>query len=279
MKTFFEFGAELEFFIKVAISCIIFQRFFDFLLQNIETNFVANVFLFWFVSLASFYGIGFFIEKIIKKNNILKNKLTARVVKVKNQPYPALTIKSFLVSSIQSLIASFIILYLAQEVERSNNLLLNFGWFFMSIVVADFLFYVAHWALHKKYFIKLHRKHHEFRDSSSFVAGHKSLPEYCITIVTDLLPIFIFGYDIDQLLAWVVVGNAYNLEGHSSLSIFFIQSDFHDLHHTNFVGNYGIQGFWDRIFKTLNKPTKKYGLNFPINFLELKMTNFLELKK
>lgn len=201
--------------------------------------------------------------------------MTARVVEVKRQTYPALTIKGFLASSLQSLIASFIILYLTQEVERSDNLLLNFGWFFMSIIVADFLFYVAHRILHQKRFLKIHRKHHEFRDSSSFVAGHKSLPEYCITTVTDLLPIFIFGYDINQLLAWVVIGNAYNMEGHSALSIFFIQSDFHDLHHTHFVGNYGIQGFWDRIFKTLNKPTKKYGLNFPINFLEAKMTKYL----
>jgi len=33
---------------------------------------VTNVVLFWFVSLTSFYGIGFFIEKVIKKNNALK---------------------------------------------------------------------------------------------------------------------------------------------------------------------------------------------------------------
>ncbi len=115
---------------------------------------------------------------------------------------------------------------------------------------------------------KIHLKHHEFADSSSFVAGHKSLTEYIIVTITDLLPIFIFGYDITQLCAWTIIGNAYNLEGHSSLSIFFVPSDFHDLHHSCFKGNYGIQGFWDRLFNTLNPPTKKLGIIFPVAFLE-----------
>ena len=66
------------------------------------------------------------------------------------------------------------------------------------------------------------------------------------------------------------IGNIYNLEGHSSLSIFFIPSDFHDLHHTGFTGNYGIHGFWDRIFNTLNPLNKKQGIMFPVSFIEYK---------
>ncbi|WP_371417557.1 sterol desaturase family protein [Anabaena sp. UHCC 0187] len=115
---------------------------------------------------------------------------------------------------------------------------------------------------------QIHLKHHEFQDTSSFVAGRKSLMEYIIVTITDVLPIFIFGYDITQLCAWSFIGNIYNLEGHSSLSIFFIPSDFHDLHHTGFTGNYGIHGFWDRIFNTLNPLTKKQGIMFPISFIE-----------
>jgi sterol desaturase/sphingolipid hydroxylase (fatty acid hydroxylase superfamily) len=88
------------------------------------------------------------------------------------------------------------------------------------------------------------------------------------------LPILIFGYDITQLCAWSVIGNAYNLEGHSSLSIFFIPSNFHDLHHTDFNGNYGIHGFWDRVFNTLNPPTKKQGMMFPVSLIE---ANTIEL--
>ncbi|MCF2148004.1 sterol desaturase family protein [Desmonostoc muscorum LEGE 12446] len=166
------------------------------------------------------------------------------------------------------MIAALIILYLAPEVSRGNSLLLNFGWFLMRIITADFCFYVSHWLLHRKLLLKIHLKHHEFADSSSFVAGHKSLTEYIIVTITDLLPIFIFGYDITQLCAWTIVGNVYNLEGHSSLSIFFVPSDFHDFDHTCFKGNYGIQGFWDRVFKTLNPPTKKRGIMFPVSYFE-----------
>ncbi|XZN91472.1 MAG: sterol desaturase family protein [Microcoleus sp.] len=115
---------------------------------------------------------------------------------------------------------------------------------------------------------KIHLKHHNFLDSSSFVAGHKNLIEYIIVTATDILPVFIFEYDITQLCAWNIIGNAYNLEDHSSLSIFFISSDFHELHHTRFKGNYGIQGFWDRVFNTLNYPTKKQGIMFPVASLE-----------
>jgi sterol desaturase/sphingolipid hydroxylase (fatty acid hydroxylase superfamily) len=138
----------------------------------------------------------------------------------------------------------------------------------MRIVAADFCFYVAHWLWHKKLLLKIHLKHHEFRDSSSFVAGQKSLIEYIIVTITDVLPIFIFGYDITQICAGTVIGNAYNLEGHSSLSIFFIPSDFHDLHHSDFKGNYGIHGFWDRVFNTLNPPAKKPGIIFPVSLIE-----------
>lgn len=97
MNKFFEFGAELEFFVKVAVSCVIFQWFFAFLLQDIETHFMTNVVLFWFVSLVSFYGFGFFIENVVKKNDTLTKKLTVRVVQVKKQVYLALTVKGFLI--------------------------------------------------------------------------------------------------------------------------------------------------------------------------------------
>lgn len=235
-----------------------------------ELNFVDQVLAYWIVSSVSFYIIAFFVEKVLKNNYELKEKLNARVKKVKIQPFPSFTVKGVIFGELKSLLAVLIILYLAPETHRSNALLINFGWFFFRIMLADFCFYVAHWLLHRRLLQKIHLKHHEFRDSSSFVAGHKSLLEYIIVTITDLLPIFIFGYDITQLLAWTLIGNAYNIEGHSSLSLFFISSDFHDLHHTCYQGNYGIQGFWDRIFNTLNPPTKKPGIVSPVASLEKK---------
>ncbi|MEH2265917.1 sterol desaturase family protein [Nostoc sp.] len=220
MKKIFNFCFEVEFYLKIAISCTIVQQIFYWLLHNIELNFIAQVLLYWLVGSVSFYSIGLFIEKVIKKNDNLRDKLTARVKKVKKQPFPSFTAKGIITGEIKSLIAALIILYLAPEVNRGNSLLLNFGWFLMRIIAADFCFYVSHSLLHRKFLQKIHLKHHEFTDSPSFVAGHKSFTEYIIVTITDLLPIFIFGYDITQLCAWTIIANAYNLEGHSSLSIF-----------------------------------------------------------
>jgi sterol desaturase/sphingolipid hydroxylase (fatty acid hydroxylase superfamily) len=262
---------EIEFYLKIAISCTIVQQVFYLLLNNIEVNFITQVLLYWLVGSISFYSIGILIEKGIKNNEDLRDKLTARVNQVKNQPFPSFTVKGIITGEIKAFLSALIILYLAPEVHRGNSLLLNLGWFLMRIVAADFCFYVAHRLLHTKFLQKIHLKHHEFRDSSSFVAGHKSFVEYIIVTITDVLPILIFGYDITQLCAWSVIGNAYNLEGHSSLSIFFIPSDFHDLHHTSFKGNYGIHGFWDRVFNTLNTVTKKQGILFPVSLLEYRI--------
>jgi sterol desaturase/sphingolipid hydroxylase (fatty acid hydroxylase superfamily) len=269
MQKLFNFCFEIEFYLKIAISCTIVQQIFYSLLHDMELNFITQVILYWLVGSISFYGIGIFIEKIIKSNDVLREKLTARVKKVKNQPFPSFTLKGIIAGEIKAFISALIILYLAPEVHRGNGLLLNLGWFLMRIVAADFCFYVVHRLFHTiKFLQKIHLKHHEFRDTSSFVAGHKSFLEYIIVTITDILPIFICGYDITQLCAWSLIGNAFNLEGHSSLSIFFIPADFHDLHHTCFQGNYGIHGFWDRVFNSLNPPTKKPGIMFPVASLE-----------
>ncbi|MBE9107690.1 sterol desaturase family protein [Nostoc cf. edaphicum LEGE 07299] len=268
MQKILNFCSDIEFYLKIAVSCTIVQQVFYLLLNNIKIDFITQVLLYWLLGSISFYSIGILIEKGIKNNEVLRDKLTARVKKVKNQAFPSFTIRGIITGEIKAFLSALIILYLAPEVHRGNSLLLNLGWFLMRIVAADFCFYVAHRLLHTKFLQKIHLKHHEFRDSSSFVAGHKSLVEYIIVAIADVLPIFIFGYDITQLCAWSVIGNAYNLEGHSSLSIFFIPSDFHDLHHTCFNGNYGIQGFWDRIFNTLNPPTKKPGVMFPVSFIK-----------
>ncbi len=268
MQKIFDLCFEIEFYLKVAIFCTLFQQFFSWILHDIELNFISQVILYWLVGSVSFYGIGLFIEKVIKNNDKLKAQFNVRRKKVKQQLFPSWKLQGFILGEIKGFIAALIIIYLAPETHRDNSLLPNFSWFLMRIFVADFCFYVSHWLLHRKFLQKIHFKHHEFRDTSSFVAGHKSFLEYIIVTVTDLLPIFIFGYDIHQICAWILIGNAYNLEGHSSLSIFFIPSDFHDLHHTCYKGNYGIQGFWDRVFNTLNPPTKKLGIMFPIASLE-----------
>lgn len=263
----FDILTEAEFFLKVAITCTLVQQIFYQVLGPEPLSFVHQSILLWLTGSLSFYGFGFGIERLIKSDPALTEKLRARQAPVKKQAFPAFTAQGIATGEIKSFATACIILTLAPEVQRGNGLLANFLWFLLSIIVADFCFYVCHWLLHRKPFLKFHLKHHEFQDTSSFVAGHKSWPESIITTITDLLPIFIFGYDINQLLAWVLVGTAYNLEGHSSLSLFFIPSNFHDLHHTHFNGNYGIQGLWDKAFKTLNPPTYQKRITFPAAYL------------
>jgi sterol desaturase/sphingolipid hydroxylase (fatty acid hydroxylase superfamily) len=273
MQKIFNFCFEIEFYLKIAISCTIAQQLFYLLLNKLKLNFINQVLLYWLVGTISFYAIGIFIEKVIKRDDNLTEKLTSRVKKVKKQSFPNFTLQGIITGEIKAIISALIIIYLAPEVHRGNGLIVNMGWFFMRIVAADFCFYIAHRLFHTKPFLKIHLKHHEFQDTSSFVAGHKSLLEYIIVTITDVLPIFIFGYDITQLCAWTLIGNIYNLEGHSSLSIFFIGSDFHDLHHTGFNGNYGIHSFWDRVFNTLNPIHKKPGIMFPVSSIESKINS------
>jgi sterol desaturase/sphingolipid hydroxylase (fatty acid hydroxylase superfamily) len=268
MKGFLSILSEFEFYLKVAIACVLCQQVYYFFLANTHVSFLNQVLLYWLSGSLSFYGVGFLIEQVIKRNDVLKSRLTARVSPVKAQQFPSLTLQGFCGGEVKSILTACIVLYLAPEVQRGNDLILNFGWFLMRIMMADLCFYISHFLFHRKSLLRFHLKHHEFQDTSSFVAAHKSWVEFIVTTITDLLPIFILGYDIRQLCAWVIVGNAYNFEGHSSLSMLFISSDFHDLHHTSFTGNYGIQGFWDKIFKTLNPPHYRKRMIFPFNDLK-----------
>lgn len=267
MRKILSFLPSIEFYFKVTIICTLLQQIFAYFWADSHMNLIAQILLYWLIGSLSFYSLGFLIENGIKNNHALTQKLSARVVTVKKQSFPTFTLNGIILGEIKACIAALIILTLAPEVHRGNSLFLNFGWFLMRIICADLCFYISHRLLHRKSWLKIHLKHHEFQDSSSFVAGHKSLIEYIITTLTDILPILIVGYDLTQILSWIIVGNAYNLEGHSSLSIFFISSDFHDLHHTSFQGNYGIQDFWDRLFNTLKSPTKQLRPIFPTNYL------------
>ena len=106
------------------------------------------------------------------------------------QAFRIFTISRIVFGEIKSLATACIILYLAPEVQRGNDLLANLLWFLMSIVVADFCFYACHWLLHRKPLRKFQLKHRDYQDTSSFAAVHKGLLESVVTTTTDLLPIF-----------------------------------------------------------------------------------------
>lgn len=85
MRKTLGFLTEIEFFIKIAVICTLLQQLFYLFLKDIEIPFEFQVLMYYMVGSISFYGIGFLIEKCLKKNEIWRDKLNIRVVKVKEQ--------------------------------------------------------------------------------------------------------------------------------------------------------------------------------------------------
>lgn len=83
MHRIFNILTEFEFYLKIAIACMLFQQVFYVVLGNTQVDYMNQVILYWITGSLSFYGIGLFIERVIKGNDSLKNKLTARVSQVK----------------------------------------------------------------------------------------------------------------------------------------------------------------------------------------------------
>lgn len=263
------FCRQILFYFKVSLACLLMQRAIEFLLPSVnDLSFVASLLMLSLFGSLSFYLYGFLIEFVIKPkiaDNI--ESYSVRTVKVARQSYPLPTLRGVLVGEFKSLVVNSLILTICHQRRRENNndssssstlLWQQFAFYFLAIASADLLFYWSHRSLHHGSLYWIHKTHHEFRDTSSFVAGHKSLVEYCITTITDIGAICFVGANASQLIAWYVIGALYNLEGHSSLSLLFMNSNFHDLHHTEFKENYGVYDLWDSLFGTLHKNTSYF---------------------
>jgi len=124
-------------------------------------------------------------------------------------------------------------------------------WFVAAVLSADTGFYWVHRSLHTRRWYYIHRQHHEYRDTHPEVANHKSFIEFMCTLVTDMIFPCLCGGTMSQLIAWSLIGTLTNLEGHSGKGVCFIQSDFHDSHHTIGGGNYGVHGLWDQLCGTV----------------------------
>lgn len=269
----FDYLCDIEFWIKIALSCVLLQWAFAALLSDIELTTLDKIILYWLVNIVSFYAIAYSIENIIKKKSNTAGTRGTRdpLLKIKGQPYK-MPSGHLLRSLFQNFIISAAVILILREVERDVHFGWNFGWFFMSIVVTDFAFFAHHrWLLHNiklKRLLRIHSVHHSYRDSSGFVTGHKSFADMIINFVlADMVVLILFGFDFNQLLAWTLVINLFNIEGHSAISLLYISTDFHDRHHTHIRCNYGIHGLFDKLFGTFTIKTRKTGLLFPSNTL------------
>ena len=90
----------------------------------------------------------------------------------------------------------------------------SFAWFFFCMWSADIMFYITHFLFHEYSLLyKIHKKHHSFKYQVAWSAEVKTVTESIIVSTTDLLPHLLFGGHISYLLAWVVVGTLFNIEG------------------------------------------------------------------
>lgn len=240
------------FFTKVSLSCTAVQWGFDNYF-NVQALFLPIFYPFfhWLANFLFYYSCGFF-SVIMKDSTYFSSYKINQPFKIKRQ-----TMKFDLFGTVQGELIFLLLChgykvchFIDYNYPHSSSILKNILWFYLCIFSADLSFYIIHRILHQKQFYWIHKKHHEFIDVNGFVAEYKSLIESIIITTSDILPFILFGCSIHQLLAWIIIGVIYNVEGHSSMNIFFIQDNFHYKHHTHFNVNYGIAQYLDRIFGT-----------------------------
>jgi len=242
----------LIFFTKVSLSCLLVQLFFDYYLniKNLLPQ-ISYPFLHWLSNFIFYYLFGYLSVKI-KDSSYFKSYRVKQNSNIKKQ-----VMKLDFLGIIQGEIISLFMCYayflfnlINYNTQHSLSLINNLLWFYYCIISADFTFYVIHYILHTKIFYWIHKKHHEYIDVNGYIAGYKSLIESIIIATSDILPFILFGCDIHQFIAWIIIGVIYNVEGHSSMNLFYITDNFHNKHHTHFNVNYGVGQYLDRIFGT-----------------------------
>ena len=74
---------DIEFYFKVAIACTLIQQIIAPILGSHPLSFLHQTILLWLTGSLAFYGLGFGIEILIKRNPDLTARLTARTASVK----------------------------------------------------------------------------------------------------------------------------------------------------------------------------------------------------
>ena len=137
---------------------------------------------------------------------------------------------------------------------------------FLSLIIHDTYFYWLHRGLHSKFFYKkTHLVHHQSTNPSPWTAYSFHLLEsigegMVLLVIVMILPMHRFN-----ILLFTIVAFGINVYGHLGYEIapkwfrrtwlFEIMntSVHHNLHHSKFIGNYGLYfRFWDRLMKTEN---------------------------
>ena len=138
----------------------------------------------------------------------------------------------------------------------------------ISILLIDFINYLLHRLMHKKYFWEAHKVHHSDRSVCSLTPLIHHPLEVTISTCFVLFFYFIFDMPLVVVLGYVLFFSLYDAFVHSNLilnkklesfiSLIFITPHLHRTHHSiNVVisnTNFGsLFSFWDRAFGTYKK--------------------------
>lgn len=134
-------------------------------------------------------------------------------------------------------------------------------------VLADFLAYWTHRALHfKPLFQRIHHWHHRYVATTPFVTTAMHPVEFLMFQAVVFLPLFFIPFHYVSIAAVLVYALVFNTIDHSGVRLtsripWQGPSTFHDDHHAHFHCNFGQHmGLWDRLFGTLRRQDRAYGI-------------------
>jgi len=137
------------------------------------------------------------------------------------------------------------------------NVLPEFHWVLIElavcVIVEEFLFYYCHRMLHHKRIYKyIHKKHHEWTASISWVAVYSNPIEH---IFSNIVPIYmgtlVCGSHVATIYLWNLLAILNTLNAHSGYHFpFFPSPEAHDYHHLKFNQCYGVLGILDYLHGT-----------------------------
>ncbi|MBO0933505.1 sterol desaturase family protein [Fibrella aquatilis] len=209
-------------------------------------------------------------KKIAKKRIQLSNRVGWHQL--------SFEIKNTIISLLAAGVFTGGILYLSNR--GYTKLYTNFGkygWLYEVLIVfvlllwSDTTFYWIHRWLHTKRMYKyIHAVHHESLDTSPYTSNsfHFLEPIFLTLAIAPLF--FIFPISAAALGVTQVIGTVNNIKSHLGYEFFpawfrkywlfnnLVTSTHHNLHHTQYNGNYGLMiRFWDKFCGTELKDTDK----------------------
>jgi Delta7-sterol 5-desaturase len=232
------------------------------ILKQISQNFITGL-IFNEGIIALFYYI--FWVKFKSKFQKLRIQLKQR----SNNEQIKREIKNSLLVFLVGAINGTIVYYLSTKgynkvyTNFSDHPLFSIFGFFILLIVDDAWFYWTHRILHHPKIYKLvHLEHHKSVDVNPFTSMSFNFIEPLLLSIYIIPLSFIFPLYVPMLALIQIYGLLNNIKSHLGYEFFpawwnksvgklLTSSTYHNMHHSKFVGNYGLHfRYWDRVMGT-----------------------------